>query len=214
MHEELEENQSSFLNFDSLKFTLVSILPIDSRHLSEKSVMNSKAVALFLSLGLATTLAACGTARMGSGEERGTVSPSAQQGEGEKSSVSELEAASYPTMLLLRPGESDKSSAPVQSAESGNLSEPSQLSESGKSGESNPSSESGNSSESVNVGRSGKSSKSVQSSESGHSGRSRKSGESVRARRSGKSSEPVRARRSHKSEDYEEEDHEDSEESD
>ena len=51
--------------------------------------MNSKAVALFLSIGLATTLTACRTADAGGGEEGGAVSPSpspsSQDGEGGES---------------------------------------------------------------------------------------------------------------------------------
>jgi hypothetical protein len=48
--------------------------------------MNSKAVALFLSLGLTTTLAACGGANPGGGEEGGAAvpenpAPTAQGGE-------------------------------------------------------------------------------------------------------------------------------------
>lgn len=72
--------------------------------------MNSKAVALFLSIGLATTLTACGTTDAGGGEEGGTVSPSpspssqdGEGGEGDKSSAlptqSSVLKAAQPTTL-------------------------------------------------------------------------------------------------------------------
>jgi hypothetical protein len=129
----------------------------------EKSVMNSKTVALFLSLGLVTTLTACGGANSGGGEEGGATlpspSPSSQGGEGGALSVlppqssglktAQAETVQNSTFPLLASGsEQGESGESGESSESNEHDERDESDESDKSGEHDESDESGESGES------------------------------------------------------------------
>lgn len=135
---------SSFPDLYFLGIMLAAVVGIKG-----ESFMNSKAVALFLSLGLTATLAACNGADAG-GQEEGTTpteptptepTPTEQGGEegGDSSALpsnmdaiqsAQADAMPSVTWVASEPGEPDDQDESSESSESG------ELSESGESGES------------------------------------------------------------------------------